>query len=184
MKSITHKAVFLDRDGTLNVESGYIFKIEDIKFIPGVKEGLSLLKSAGFLLVVITNQAGVAKNLYTIDDLEKLHNFMQNELEEFGVGIDGWYFCPHHPEYGELKECNCRKPLPGMIYAAANDLNIDLSASWVVGDKTSDILAGIAAGCRSVLVETGYGETEKQSLPERVTVCRDILEAAKFIIAA
>ena len=158
-KKTARRAVFLDRDGTLNVEKDYLYRIEDFEFIPGVPEALKRLQDAGFLLVVVTNQSGVARGYYTLEDVDILHHHMCEELERFGVKIDGIYVCPHHPTEGVApyrQDCACRKGQPGMLLRAAEDLHIDLSRSFMVGDKASDVLAGISAGCTACLVESGY----------------------------
>lgn len=154
------RAVFLDRDGTINVEKNYLHRIEDFEFIPGVPQALKKLQDAGFLLVVVTNQSGVARGYYTLDDVDVVHQYMRAKLLESGVNIDGIYVCPHHPTKGHSsyrKSCNCRKGKPGMLLQAAEDLNINLKKSYMVGDKLADLEAGDAAGCRSLLVRTGYG---------------------------
>ncbi len=162
------RAVFLDRDGTLNVEKDYLYRVEDFEFIPGVPEALKKLQEAGFLLVVVTNQSGVARGFYTLEDVEILHRHMRAELDKYGVTLDGIYVCPHHPEKGQPPfniDCDCRKGKPGMLLQAAQELDIDLSQSFMVGDKLADIEAGTAAGCSSILVRTGYGF--RQNLPSR-----------------
>jgi D-glycero-D-manno-heptose 1,7-bisphosphate phosphatase len=179
----TRKAVFLDRDGTINEESGYLYRWEDCHFIPGAEEAVANLARAGFLVVVVTNQSGIARGYYTEDDLNSLHQYMERKIVAAGGRVDGWYYCPHHPEYTLHKsECNCRKPLPGMLKLAAEELGIDLAASWMIGDKMADIDAGIAAGCRAILVRTGYGETV--SAPEGLAVSDNLLAAAAYIIRA
>ncbi len=179
------KAVFLDRDGTLNVEREYLFKIEDLSYIPGAVEAVALLKSAGFLIVVVTNQSGIGRGLYSEPELDQLHAFMQKELEKSSAGIDAYYYCPHHPEYGKgdyLKECACRKPLPGMILQAATELGIDLASSWMIGDKLADVEAGLAAGCSPILVRTGYGSIEADLVPQEIPVVDDLSAAAGLIL--
>jgi D-glycero-D-manno-heptose 1,7-bisphosphate phosphatase len=176
MKPVTHKtkkrAVFVDRDGTINLEKEYLHRSEEFEFVVGAPEAIKTLKDAGFMVVVVTNQSGVARGY--IDEL----------LATKGTSVDAYYFCPHHPEHGDdayRVECDCRKPLPGMLMKAATDLGIDLSASWMIGDKLADIEAGIAAGCRTALVLTGYGESELYGLPPQTLVCADLLAAARAI---
>ncbi|MRR53472.1 MAG: D-glycero-beta-D-manno-heptose 1,7-bisphosphate 7-phosphatase [Deltaproteobacteria bacterium] len=179
------RAVFLDRDGVINVEKGYLHRIEDFEFLPGVPLALRLLKEAGFLLVVVTNQSGVARGYYSLETVHELHRHLQSELVVAGVTIDGFYICPHHPEHGSADsagECNCRKPLPGMIERAISDFRIDPTRSYLIGDKLSDIEAGRAAGCRSLLVRTGYGAAVVQSVPQDVTIVDDLPAAARFIL--
>lgn len=179
-------AVFLDRDGTINVEKEYLHRAEEFEFVPGAPEAIRLLKEAGFLVVVVTNQSGVARGYYDEAAVHRLHRFVDNELARAGASIDAYYLCPHHPRHGigpYLTECACRKPLPGMLLAAARDLGIDLARSWIVGDKAADVEAGIAAGCRPLLVRTGYGTSEAGQVPSDVTVCDDLLAAARVILA-
>jgi len=179
---ILKRAVFVDRDGTLNEESGYLFRKEDCRFIPGVIKAIVQLNKAGFLVVVITNQSGIARGYYSEADLHQLHLYMANEIKVSGGRVDGWYFCPHHPDYlSDGAQCDCRKPMPGMILRAAHELGIDLASSWMVGDKIADVKAGIAAGCQTIMVKTGYGEVEALSaLPGQITL-DDFCAAADYI---
>lgn len=145
-------AVFLDRDGTINVEKNYLIDPEKFEFIPGVPQALKRLQDAGYLLVVVTNQSGVARGYFDLEQVHRLHDYVVASLQSFGVNLDAIYLCPHHPTegLGELKkECNCRKGRPGMLLQAAADLNIDLQQSYMVGDKEADIKAGKAAGCQT-----------------------------------
>jgi D-glycero-D-manno-heptose 1,7-bisphosphate phosphatase len=176
-------AVFLDRDGTINEECDYLFRIEDCRFIPGVAEAVKKLNHAGFMVVVVTNQSGVARGFYTEADIVKLHSWMSAELAETGARIDAWYYCPHHPECGAGSDCTCRKPSPGMLFQAAKEHAIDLASSWMVGDKIADVAAGLAAGCRSLLVRTGYGAREESQAPAGVMVVDSLLSAAEYIIS-
>lgn len=180
------KAVFLDRDGTLNVEKDYLYKIEDFEFIPGVPEALCRLKAAGFLLIVVTNQSGVGRGYFEVDDVDRLHAYMQQQLAAYGTAVDAFYLCPHHPTaaVGEYrKTCDCRKGSPGMLLSAAADLNIDLSRSYMVGDKIADIEAAENAGCTAMLVLTGYGQQTRHKLTGRqVRICADLDEAAQHIL--
>jgi len=177
------RAVFVDRDGTINEEGGYLFRIEDCRFIPGSLEAIEQLNLAGFLVVVITNQSGIARGYYSEADLDQLHLYMAREIASAGGRIAGWYYCPHHPDYpGDGSNCDCRKPMPGMIQRAAHELGIDLASSWMVGDKIADVNAGSAAGCQTILVKTGYGEAEAVSaLPGQITL-DDFCAAAAHII--
>lgn len=135
------KAVFLDRDGVINEDSGYVSKISDFKFINGVFEALSGFKKLGYLLIIVTNQSGIARGFYTLDDFEKLNKFMLDEFTKNGVFIDKVYFCPHSPE----ENCECRKPKAGMILAGIKEFDIDVSKSILIGDKPSDIEAANVA---------------------------------------
>jgi D-glycero-D-manno-heptose 1,7-bisphosphate phosphatase len=181
-----NRAVFLDRDGVINVEKEYLHRVGDFEFLPGVPQALRLLKEAGFLLIVVTNQSGVARGYYSLEDVECLHRHLQDQLAPYGAAVDGFYVCPHHPEYGTgdlTGECSCRKPLPGMIEKAAVDFQIDPARSYLVGDKLSDIEAGEAAGCRSILVRTGYGGRDAGLVADEVVIVDDLPAAAKAILA-
>lgn len=179
------RAVFLDRDGTVNQEKEYLHRIEDFEFIPGAPEALALLRGAGFMLVVVTNQSGVARGYYDLVAVDRLHRHVDGELARSGAAVDGWYCCPHHPSVGgdDGGSCSCRKPLPGMILQAADELNIDCAASFMVGDKLIDVEAALAAGCTPILVRTGYGAGEEARLPQGVAVVDDLPAAAALIIA-
>ena len=138
------KVIFLDRDGTLNVEVNYLHRKEDLVLLPGVPEALKAFKDQGYKLVVITNQAGVARGYYTEDDVRELHRYMNELLAEQGAEIDGFYYCPHHPEHGIGKykiQCHCRKPETGMFEMAEQDFDVDKASSWMIGDKLIDIEA-------------------------------------------
>ena len=143
------RAAFLDRDGVLNVDHGYVFRPQDFEWLPGAIDALLLLQQAGYVLVVVTNQSGVARGFYTLADVEKLHLHLRTTLLAAGVQLAGMYACPHHPD-GVVPEyrvqCACRKPMPGMIEQAAREHGLDLAASCLFGDKTSDIEAGRRAG--------------------------------------
>lgn len=148
---LLNKAVFLDRDGTLNCDEGhyYIYKPEDVVFNPGVLQGLKRLKEAGFLLFIVTNQGGIAKGIYTHEDVKKVHDYMCACFAEHGITIDKIYYCPHHES---IKSCICRKPSPYMINLAIEDYNIDKKNSWLIGDGTRDIKAAEAAGIKSIKI--------------------------------
>lgn len=178
---MTNKAVFLDRDGTLNVDKGYVHRIEDWEWIPGAVEAIVALKKAGFLVIVVTNQAGIARGYYGDVDVSRLHAWVNEELGKRGTAIDGFYYCPHHPDYGG--ECECRKPKPGMLRAAQQDFDIDFTRSWLVGDKAADIQAGLAAGVKPILVLTGYGNDDRALLKSDVACTADIAAASDFVIS-
>ena len=149
--TLHNRAVLLDRDGVINLklpENRYVADKTDFTLIPGVAEALSLLKDLGFLLVVITNQRGIARGFMTDEDLARVHEFMRAELSARGARIDGIYYCPHD----EFEGCDCRKPEPGMVLAASRDLGIDLARSFMVGDSPSDVAAGRRAGTRTVRI--------------------------------
>ncbi|RKX23816.1 MAG: D-glycero-beta-D-manno-heptose-1,7-bisphosphate 7-phosphatase [Candidatus Zixiibacteriota bacterium] len=155
-----NRAVFLDRDGTINVEKNYIWRCEDFEFLTGVPQALARLQRAGFLLIIVTNQSGIARGYYTQADVDRLHDYMKQQLAFFNVTLSGIYICPHHPDGADgnpyAMECSCRKGQPGMLLQAAEDLNVDLSRSYMVGDKLSDLEAGSRAGCSPLLVTSGH----------------------------
>ena len=159
------KVVFLDRDGTMNVEVNYLHRKEDLKLIDGTAEAVRLLNEAGYKVIVITNQAGVARGYYTEADVKILHDYMNEVLERDGAHVDAFYYCPHHPEHGiglYKKKCHCRKPETGMFEMAERDLTdgIDKMHSYMIGDKRIDAQAGKNFGVTGVLVGTGYGAKE------------------------
>ena len=153
------RAVFLDRDGTINVDNGYVIERDKFELLPGVPEALKRLQDAGFLLVVVTNQSGIGRGFFSLETVDALHEHMRELLREYGVELNGIYLCPHGPNEG----CECRKPKPGMLLQAAKDLGIDLEQSYMVGDQLSDVQAGIRAGCCPLLIHNhgpfyGLGE--------------------------
>lgn len=158
-------AIFLDRDGVINQDTGYVAEIDDFKFIDGVIDALRILKQKGYLLVVVTNQSGIARGYFTEEQFMRLTEWMDWSLADRGVDLDGIYYCPHHPTEGldaYRKSCGCRKPGPEMLLEASQHLKIDLAASYLVGDKTSDLKAAVNAGVgHKVLVETGKALTEE-----------------------
>jgi D-glycero-D-manno-heptose 1,7-bisphosphate phosphatase len=181
-------AVFLDRDGTLNVDVGYLHAIEQLALFPWTGDALRLLKRAGYLLVVVSNQAGIAQGMIASGFVEQAHEEMLRRVREGGGDLDALYYCPHHPR-GAIKElatdCRCRKPRPGMIDDAVRDLGIDISRSWVVGDKWLDVQLGHAAGAKSILVRTGWGADQEKRRPEGQAVeaiCDNLIAAVSVII--
>ncbi|NOY82689.1 MAG: HAD family hydrolase [Kiritimatiellaeota bacterium] len=150
----SRKAVFLDRDGTLVADRGYLADPEGIELLPGVAEGLAALLKAGFLLVVVTNQSGVGRGMFPMTAVEAQHQRLKQLLTDQHVELAGIEVCPHCPE----DHCDCRKPAPGMLLRAARRLHLDLDSSFLVGDKCSDIQAGAAVGCRGVLVGADTGD--------------------------
>ena len=152
--------IFLDRDGTLNEEVNYLHRPKDLRLLPTAANAVRLWNQAGFRVAVITNQAGVARGYYREEDVKHLHEYMNQVLAEEQAHIDGFYFCPHHPEHGigkYKKGCRCRKPDIGMFEQAEKDFPVDKSRSYMIGDKLIDTQAGHNFGIRSVLVGTGYG---------------------------
>ena len=160
-----NKAIFLDRDGVINLDTGYVSIVDDFKFIDGVIEALIEAKKQGYLLVVITNQSGIARGYFSEDQFNTLTEWMDWSLADRGVDLDGIYYCPHHEEKGEGEykvACQCRKPEAGMLFDAIDELGIDVNQSILVGDKVSDLKAGLAAGVKSnYLVRTGKEITEE-----------------------
>lgn len=184
------KAIFLDRDGTVNKYVGFLRSTEEFELLPDVSEAISLINKSGYLAILVTNQPVIARGEVTLEGLEEIHNRMETELGRQGAYLDGVYFCPHHPHKGyegeivELKiECDCRKPKPGMLLKAAEDFNIDLSNSWMIGDGENDIRAGIAAGCKTALVNGAGTSDEVGDFGQDLTgsnlrdVCKRIIKA-------
>ncbi len=167
-KNLSHpqKAIFLDRDGTINKYVGFLRNIDEFELISGVAEAIRKINASGYLTIVVTNQPVIARGEVTASELQLIHYKMETQLGAEGAYLDGVYYCPHHPHKGyegeiaELKiDCDCRKPKPGMLVKAAHDFNIDLPASWMIGDGENDIKAGKAAGCQTALVGEGeYGQ--------------------------
>lgn len=151
-------AIFFDRDGVLNVEKGYLHKIEDFEWMDGAQAAIKFCNENKILAIVVTNQSGIARGLHTEEDTKNLHEFMQSELKKIGAHIDGFYFCPHHPEgiifpYGRV--CDCRKPKPGMILQACKDFDIDPKKSFLIGDAQRDLDSAKNAGLRDAVFFTG-----------------------------
>jgi D-glycero-D-manno-heptose 1,7-bisphosphate phosphatase len=183
-------AIFLDRDGTLNVDVGYLHALEQLELFPWTVDALRLLKRAGFALVVVTNQSGVAAGLIDEAFIDVAHLELQRRLEAEGAGIDRYYSCPHHPNGAVEKfriECRCRKPGPGMIEDAVRDLGIDPARSWVIGDKWLDVQLGQAVGARSILVRTGWGRLQEAKRPQGQhvdAVCDNLMHAVSVILSS
>jgi D-glycero-D-manno-heptose 1,7-bisphosphate phosphatase len=177
------RAVFIDRDGTINEEKEYLYRSDEFVFIPGVPQAIRMFNEAGFLVIVVTNQSGVARGYYTEEDVLQLHRHIASLLEHQGAHVDAWYFCPHHPSGrgSYALPCRCRKPQPGMLMEAAVHFGIDLESSIMIGDKVIDLQAGDAAGCRSVLVRTGYGLREETNCRSGVDVYDNLLAAAESL---
>lgn len=181
------RALFLDRDGTLVYPRHYPSRPEELCLYPGIADQLRHFQALGFLLVLITNQAGIARGYFTETDLHRMHDYLAQELGTSGVAFDGIYYCPHHPE-GVIAElaiaCDCRKPAPGMLLHAAADLAIDLQRSWFVGDILQDVEAGNRAGCRTVLVDLGTEALPDHPIRTPDFVARDTHHALALIAAA
>ena len=171
------KAVFVDRDGTLIEEVNFLSRVEDLRFFSFTDKAVTTLKNDGYLVIVVTNQSGIGRGLYTEADMHAVHDEIQSRLRS---KIDAFYFCPHLPDEG----CRCRKPGLGMIEDACAAFDIDLSRSWIVGDKDLDVETGLNAGMGTAMVLTGYGQEHAQSVtgkPELVV--ENLLEAAERITA-
>mgnify|MGYP000102844114 FL=1 len=177
------KALFLDRDGIINIDHGYVHKIEDFEFVDGIFELCRLAMAKGYAIFVITNQAGIARGLYAVADFEILSSWMVAQFQEQGINIKEVFYCPHHPTKGvnEFKmACQCRKPAPGMILQAQEKYNIDLEASIFVGDKPSDMQAAEAAGiCNRILVASRYLKEGNGNDSENIGDTPDLTHRAK-----
>jgi D-glycero-D-manno-heptose 1,7-bisphosphate phosphatase len=174
-------AVFLDRDGTLIAEVGYLGDPDGVALLSGVPDAVRRLREAGFVLVVVSNQAGVARGLFTENDVVAVNRRLADILANEGLELDGWYFCIHHPDFGE--PCDCRKPAPGMLTRAARELGLDLGRSWIVGDHPSDAEAGRRAGARPIIVLSGHTHDHDDELPEGVPLVADLAAATDLILA-
>ena len=182
------RAIFLDRDGTINQLVGFLRKPEEFKLLDGAAEAIRLINSSGYLAIIITNQPVIARGEVTTEQLQTIHNKMETLLGAEGAYIDGLYYCPHHPHKGyegeipELKiDCECRKPKIGLLKNAAERFNIDLSRSWFIGDTTMDIQTGINAGTKTVLVKTGEAGKDGKFKAEPDFEAESLLEAVKLI---
>lgn len=184
------KAVFLDRDGTINKYVGFLRDIDDLELIDGVSAAIRMLNNFGYLCIVVTNQPVIARGEISKEKLEQIHNKMETLLGYDGAYIDALYYCPHHPHSGymgeikELKiECNCRKPKPGMLLQAAEDFNIDLEKSWMVGDSENDIKAGQAAKCKTALIVQEDQNNTNRQYNQEMTV-KNLLEFAQKVVCS
>ncbi len=186
MKTAASKAVFLDRDGVINQDGRRPNDLRDLSILPGVDRAIKKLNERGYRVVVVTNQAAIAKGLTTPAEVDALHYEILARLAKVGASIDGFYYCPHHPE-GTVPEyagsCNCRKPEVGMIEMAAKNFDIDLTKSFLVGDKTGDILAGKNAGLKTILVQTGYGGSDGLFDVTPDLVAENLLGAVNYILS-
>lgn len=181
-------AVFLDRDGTILEDVGYLDRLERLALFPWSVDAVRLLNHAGFLVVVVTNQAGVARGIVDESFVKEAHQFIGQTMMAGAARLDAYYYCPHlidAPLEAYRKACDCRKPGPGMLQQAARDLNIDLRRSFAVGDRWHDVQAAYAAGARGILVRTGYGRTEEGRPRKDVkpaAVADDLIEAVSWIL--
>ncbi len=173
---MSRPAIFLDRDGTLIEEVNYLSRVEDLRLFPFTQNAVKAIKEAGYLLVIVTNQSGIGRGIFPESAMHAVHDAIQKELNG---AIDAFYFCPHLPCDG----CTCRKPNTGLIDAAVLDLDIDLEGSWMIGDKHVDVNAGRAAGVRTALVLTGYGQSHRDSLEHEPDITADnLLTVAEQIL--
>jgi D-glycero-D-manno-heptose 1,7-bisphosphate phosphatase len=183
-------AVFLDRDGTLNEEAGYLNHPDRLKLNEGAPEAVALLNRHGLKTIVVSNQSGVARAYFPEELLIRIHEKLHALLAERGARLDAIYYCPHHPDVGDppyRQDCECRKPKLGMIRKAEREFSVDLRRSYVVGDKLSDVQFGKNAGCKTILVLTGYGKGEWEHNRGRIEeepeyVASDLLDAARWIV--
>lgn len=176
------RAAFLDRDGVINVDHGYVHKVDEFEWVPGVLEAARALKDAGYALVVVTNQSGIGRGYYSEADFEQLTDWMKAAFARAGAPLEGVYFCPHHPEKALAQyrlDCGCRKPQPGLLLRAAQELDLDLGASIMFGDKPGDCTAGRAAGCpeRVLLGTDGKALPDIASAPDATRSARSLAEA-------
>jgi D-glycero-D-manno-heptose 1,7-bisphosphate phosphatase len=179
-------AVFLDRDGTLNEDPGYLGDPDKVRLFPETAGALSILKNElNFKLIVISNQSGIVRGLITRQAVESVNKRINDLLKENNVSIDAFYYCPYHPDFNSQEECSCRKPSPEMVFKAVKDFNIDLTRSYFIGDSISDVECGFNAGIKTVLVRTGYGNESFYTLQKGnkfpTFVAKNILDASIFI---
>ena len=174
------KAVFLDRDGTINVDVGYLSDPEGLVFIRGAKEGVRLLKDNGFFVFIVTNQSGVGRGYFSLKNLSAVNEKMLHGFSKEGIHIDGIYYCPHHPR----ERCRCRKPQPKIVKDIAQEFKIDLERSYFIGDKLIDVQTGKNAGCRTVLInaETSFLIEKEDDWTAPDYVAKDLREAARWVI--
>ena len=183
-------AVFLDRDGTINEQMGYINHLSRFVILPGVPEAIRLLNENGFLVIIVSNQSGVARGYFPIELVHEVHALLTGALEEEGAGIDGFFFCPHHPRgdvAGYRSSCDCRKPGTGLIDQARNTYDIDMSGSYVVGDRYLDMELAHRVNLKGILVKTGYGRGDiaynlSKMAVKPTHIARDLLHAVRWIL--
>ncbi|MBI5115568.1 HAD family hydrolase [Candidatus Poribacteria bacterium] len=188
--TLANRAVFLDRDGTINEECGYLNHPDRLRLIEGAPEAVALLNRHGFKTIVVSNQSGVARGYFPEKLLGALHDKIQALLKAHGAALDAIYYCPHHSSVGEppyRQDCECRKPKLGMIHRAEIEFAVDARRSYMVGDKLSDVEFGKRAGCKTILVLTGYGKGEWEYNREKCPVkpdyvAADVLGAARWIV--
>ena len=175
------KAIFLDRDGVIVKQVHFLHTAAETVLEKGVAEGIKRLKDAGFTIICVSNQSGVARGLFPGSAVTEVNCEIQRQLAAENTAIDDFFTCVHHPDISGA--CDCRKPAPGMLLAAADKWQIDLAASFMCGDKAGDVTAGINAGCRkSFLILTGYGDSEKDKIPAGTPVCRDFTDFVNSLL--
>jgi D-glycero-D-manno-heptose 1,7-bisphosphate phosphatase len=177
------RAVFMDRDGVLIKEVNYLSRLEDMELIPGAAKSIAKLREAGFTVIVISNQSAVARGLLSLSRLAKITRVLRAELlnKNSAARLDAVYYCPHHPEFGS--SCACRKPGIALILKAQKRFKLDLTSSYFIGDTSADILTATNAGCVPVLVKTGQGGRDGLHKAKPKKICKDILDAAKWILS-
>lgn len=181
------EAVFLDRDGVINEDIGYVIDPNDLRLIPGSANAIRRINERSIRVLVATNQAGVARGYFPESHVVRFNEALSRGLEKEGAHIDKFYYCPHHPTAGRgiyKTVCDCRKPMPGLLHQAAKDFSLDLKKCVIIGDKASDVGAGVSAGCRTILVMTGYGEQERISWKESFQpdlIARDLAHAVQIL---
>lgn len=188
---MSQSALFLDRDGVLIEEVGYLSSVEQVRVLDGVAEAIARANAQGIPVVVVTNQAGVGRGYFPESRVGEAHAAIDAALAPAGARIDRYYYCPHHPEAALAEyrvSCECRKPAPGMLRQAAQELDLDLGRSWFVGDKQSDLEAARAAGCQPLLVRTGYGAATERTLRQEsaiggLAIHDDLTAAISFLLA-
>jgi D-glycero-D-manno-heptose 1,7-bisphosphate phosphatase len=174
--------VFLDRDGTVNIDRGYVYRPEDFEFIPGAEKAIARLNRRGFLVIVVSNQSGVARGYYTEENINDLQRYIDERLIEVGAHIDAYYYCPHYVQKNGLRSrfaCDCRKPQIGLYHRAIKEWSVDKSRSWMVGDKLDDMQFARSANLRGILVGTGQIVTR----PPNVNFVSSIVEAVDMILS-
>lgn len=181
-----NRAIFLDRDGVIVEDLDYTYRIDQLKLIPGSAEAIKLLNQNDFLIIIVTNQSGIAKGYFTENDTILFNDSMKEKLREYGAHIDAIYCCPHHPDAKIEKyktDCDCRKPKPGMLKKAEKKFDIDLIQSFIIGDRLSDIEAGKCVGCKAIMVLTGYGKDEPKN--DRIDhITQNLYEAVEYILTS
>jgi D-glycero-D-manno-heptose 1,7-bisphosphate phosphatase len=190
-EGMSRRGIFLDRDGTVCEEVGYAGAVERLRLLPRAAEAIRRINGSGFLALLVTNQSGVARGLFDEATVDAMHQRLTAWLAAEGARLDGIYVCPHHPSEGEppyRADCDCRKPRPGLLTRAAREHDVDLSASYMIGDKAADIETARNAGATGILVRTGYGSAElAQRLPQAgaqpAFVAQDLLAAVEWILA-